>query len=825
MWDPFAPEKKPFYLRPWFLVAAGLCLLGVVGAWVGWLVLTSEYRSKAAEFDFKQLEEMESASLIYDRNNNVMGRIFFENRDKIPIEEMPDNLLRAVVAAEDARFYEHKGVDYYGMCRAAIRNWQAGRIREGASTLTQQLARNSFDLREKTYRRKILEIFLAQEIERRYPKRKILELYLNRVYFGVGFYGVEAAAFGYFGKTARELSLSECATLTGLLKNPNKLSPWSNRQACLESRDIVLGRMLNLGMISRSVYLAAVDEHLQVKNRKRLYSQSYPIDMVRQQVVGLVGHRKAISNGYRIYTTIDSDLQKTAEESLRRHLRDTEAHPEFAHQRFDAIDQLYKKSLRTNPENPPTPEYLQGALVVLDNATGAILSLVGGRDFNHSQFNRVTQAARPAGTAFLPLLYAAAYENGIFPGTLLDDAIIDNRQVMIGGMTGILGEWGVESADNAYEGLIPAREALVKSKNAASVRLGMKVGLDRVIELSKLAGITSELRQFPATFLGSSEVTLLEMTLAFTMFSQAGVRPEKPFIVSRIETKEGDVIFKETQTSQKVISETSAYEVHAALREALEWGTGATAFAKYGLRKLPIAGKTGTAYNFTDTCFIGYTSEITCGVWAGFDKPTPIYRGAFSKELVLPIWVDVMNASFANYKPAEVSQPQGLKNFEICRTSGQLATEQCFELSDNQTKRRTTYVEMGTQEQAPRITCRIHGYATAGQPVEEEKKPASEWPRAAIAVDLSQIAPVLIQGPTIVGEEDPYESLKPTGVRPAVRVDTGELPKEEVKPSPTPAEKLSQSTEVRRAEPARPIDQMPTDANVIPLEPPPPIEF
>ena len=850
IWDPYATRKQPFYQRTWFLIPLLLLTLAAVGAWIFWTKISDEYKVRAASFDMAKLEDMESASTLYDRDNNVMGRIFLENRDTVELKDFPDTLVQAVIAAEDNRFYQHTGVDYHGVLRAALKNWLAHDIKQGASTLTQQLARNSYPdelpAKDRSYKRKILEIFVAKRIEEFYganAKTKILELYLNRVYFGWGFYGAEAASIGYFGKHAKDLNLSECATLAGLLKNPNGLSPWRNRQACIESRNGVLGRMLDQKMITRSVYTETVEEELQVKNRRTTHAESYSNDLIRQQVIALVGLESAVSDGYRIYTTIDTGLQRKAEECLRHQLQEVESRPDFNHQTYAQYDALFKQK-RKNPEPDdaaialPVPDYLQGAFVALDNATGGILALIGGRDFNHSQYNRALSAARPAGTAFIPLVYAAAFEKGYFPGTQLQDAAIDNRQVMIGGVTGILGEWGPEQVDNKYEGAIPAREALVKSKNAATVRLGMQTGIDNVLALAKNAGINNELRHFPATYLGSSEVTLMDLTLAYTLFPNGGLRPAKSFIISRIEDKNGVIIFQAKPDTIKAMKPTTAYEVHSCLSEVLERGTADKAFSDFGLKKFPLGGKTGTAYNFTDTWFIGYSSAITCGVWAGFDKPQPIYRGAFSNQVVLPVWVDVMNTSFSKFKPKEIIPPKGLKKYEICLSSGQLGTTACFENTENHAgggtfQRHTTYFEIATQEQAPKISCPVHGgispLATGTSALPSPAQGEGSWPKAEIAVDLKTVQPVWVRGATVAGEEDPYNSVKPSSVRAAIPVElpatTGSNGQTaQLQTTPDPAKKQPGETEVRRAEPARPFDQ-PTEDSTIKLTPPPAINF
>jgi penicillin-binding protein 1A len=632
MWD-YAPPPKPFYRRAWFVAPLlTLAILTLIGG--GWLLAEKgRWEHRARGFDYRKLEEMESASVIYDRSGGVLGRIFIQNRDKVSIDELSPTLITAVIAAEDARFYQHEGVDYIGIVRAFVKNYQAGRTRQGASTLTQQLARNTFPeelpANDRSYGRKVLEMFVALEIERRCDKRKILELYLNRVFFGSGFYGAEAAARGYFGKHAKELTLSEAAMLAGLLKSPSNLSPWRNRQACVEQRNRVLQRALELEMITKEVFDQTSREDIIVKNRRPIHRESYAADLVAQQVEKLVGRDRAVSDGYRIYTTIDSELQKKAEAAMREQLAETERREGFDHPTFAQYDAQFKNRARrpanADGEVPPLPpaEYLQGAAVVLNNANGAIMALIGGRDFQHSPYNRALQARRPPGTAFKPLVYAAAFEKGLFPGTIVQDAVIDNRQVMIGGTTGILGEWGPERVDNRYEGTISARTALVKSKNAASVRLGMMVGVDPVLALAKKAGIESPLRPYPATFLGSSEMTLMELVLANTIFPNGGSRPAAPFIIERIEEKDGHVLFQAKPAKQRVIRPSSAYEVHTALAEVLDRGTGDRAYSEFGLKKFPLGGKTGTAYNFTDAWFVGYSSEVTCGIWAGFDKPQP----------------------------------------------------------------------------------------------------------------------------------------------------------------------------------------------------------
>src|ERR1700720_4226435 len=765
--------RRPWDATPQFWVPAAIVAVLISGFAIYLSILASHLKSQAATFDLGKLEQMESASVILDRNGKIFGQIYVENRETVPYDQLPRDLVNAVVAVEDAKFYQHGGYDLFGIARAALKNFAAGHVRQGASTITQQLARNSFSLKEKTFRRKLVEIFLARRIEESFGKQKIMELYLNRIYFGGGLYGAEAAARGYFGKSAREMSLAECATLAGLIKSPNRLSPWTDKAASREGRNYVLNRMRDLGFIDGAKSAAAQAEDLVIGNRQNAQGQTYAVDYIRQQVINEVGWDRAMNEGFRIHTTIDADLQKVAEDSLRATLEKAEEHSGYNHQTYAQYAANFRKA-KANGTMPsqPTPEYLQGAVIGLDNETGGILVLVGGRDFEHNQYNRALQAKRPAGTAMLPFVYATAFEHGMFPGSLVEDSPLDNRAVMIGGMTGILGEWGPESVDNRYEGAMTARQALAKSKNGATVRIGTDAGLDEVLQLCRTAGIRSTLRPYPATLLGSSEVTLAELALAYTIFPNGGSRPIAPHILERIEEKDGTVWHAQRDSSsrQNVIKPETAYEVHSCLADALETGTGKAARSEFGLKKFPAAGKTGTTYDFTDAFFAGYNSNFTCAVWAGFDKPQKIYRGAFGRELALPVWVDVMNTAAARYSPREIKRPPGLKDVEICSRSGMLATDRCYDTVRSATgdsvQKRTTYAEIATPAQMPTEPCNIHGEPRLRVVADA---PAAEVPRAQLAADLSEVKPVILKSPTLLAESDPYNSAKSVA-----RIDTAD---------------------------------------------------
>ena len=832
---------KPFYKRKRFWIPLGALCLGAFAAWVAFGILSYHFEKRAEEFDLTKVGSMEAASVLYDRNGHDFGKIFIQNRQPVPYDRIAPMLSKAVVAEEDNKFWEHDGVDYIGILRAAVANYRKGKISQGASTVTQQLARNSFDLRERTYERKIVEMFLAWRIEKNFKKDRIMELYLNRVYFGSGFYGAEAAARGYFGRAAKDLDIGQCAMLAGLLKSPQSLSPWNNIEAATDVRNFVLKRMREMGSITKDQFREQMQMKLYVIKRMNPFKVSYAVDMIRQHAIKALGFDRAMNGGYRIETTLDSNMQRAAERTTRDFLSQIESAPGYSHPTFakyhdttkDIEDAINRGNMAVKM---PEPKYIQGAALALDNKTGGVLALVGGRDFKHSEYNRAFQGTRPLGTAFTPLVFAAAYETGTFPGEIVQDACIDNRYVMVGGETGILGEWGVEKADNEYEGPMTTRDAFVKGKNAATIRLGMKTGLEAVKKTAAAAGITSPLRSYCNSFLGSSEGTLDEMTLAFTIFPNGGLRPKDVHIIRRILDADGSVIYEAPHSMVKAISPAAAYQVHAGLEEIMKRGAGAAATTELGLGPFPVAGKSGAAYNFTDAYFFGYTNAVTCGVWVGFDKPTKIYRGAFGKDLALPIWTKIMNVAATEFPPQPIQKPSELREVEICRTSGLLATPRCkLDFVDApggiSSSRPLAYIEYATEAQVPKIRCDIHGGGVRNYAKQYDE---AEWPRAAAAVDFATIRPISVIAPTLLGFNDVYQSIRP-GME---KLDDSSIPV--AKAIPVNAEKNvpaqnapvaaampaapAAEPQVRKAESLKPLDS-PLDKPAIQLPPPPPMDF
>ncbi|MBL9151524.1 MAG: transglycosylase domain-containing protein [Verrucomicrobiales bacterium] len=855
-------RRRRSWLLSLFLVFLFLLIAGaMVGA--GMIFFYAKPSQQLADtFDMDEIDDLEVASVILDRHGEEIGRIFVQNREPISIDEVSPNFVQALLAAEDARFFVHDGVDYVGILRAIWLNIKAGEVTQGASTITQQLARNAFNLKEKSLRRKVTEAFLARRIEREIgDKQKILELYLNRIYFGSGFYGIAAASKGYFGKEAKDLTIPESAMLAGVIRNPYYRSPYNFPDAAKNTRDYVLTRMEAEGMFDAEQLAAYQAEPLRTAPRASAFGRSkYVYERVRQQVIELIGYEQASEGGFVIHTTIDNQVQQAAEETLAAQLDQVEKHPGYAHQTRDVYKEVKKNFLASAAEGatPPVPQYLQGAALMIDNRTGGIVALVGGRDFNDSMFDRTSQARRPPGTAFTPFVYAAAFEGGHFPGSLVDDSPMDNKQVQIGGEAGILGEWGTES-ESIYEGEITARRALATSRNAAAVRMGSKAGLDKVVALAGKAGIRffGDIQKFNATLLGKSEVSMEELCTAYTVFPNQGKRPEMLHVISSIKRIDGTQIYapEPREAPEAAVDAYTAFQISSCLTDALKSGTGSKAYERYGLGDFPAAGKTGTEYGFTDNWFVGYTSEVTCAVWAGFDQPKTIFAGAFSSDTVLPVWSAMMNEAAKSFEPQAFTPPQDAVKVEICAVSGQLATDACYRVEkhgDSTRQVRSTYVEYlrpGTEVTA---VCEVHGGPGAIPRTGPSRGPdrsltLTEGTGGLRAQPMVVSDPIVPVGPTVVGI-DPYQSLAPvlraqivapTAIAEEKADESEESPDDTgtdsdpiAMPRAVPVE-AGDSPATPRAEPvavpvARPLEMDPEEespARRISLPPPRPIQF
>lgn len=801
------PKPKPFYRRTWFQISLFALALAAIGGYVGLQIFLQPYRERAAAFDLTLLGKLEESSSVFDRTGKEIGRLGPENRQVIKFDEFPLHLIDALVATEDAEFWTHGGVSYKGILRAGFWNTIQGEQRQGASTITQQLARQTFGLKENSLDRKLVEACLAQRIEKAYTKKEILELYLNRIYLGAGFYGIEAAAQGYFTKAVKDLTLEEAAVIVGLIKNPTNYNPISgNRNYTLRERNEVYDRMVVTGKLSKKQAAGLKGKPLAVNPWEELQGGGYFQQEVEAEVNRILtsrGYTEGVGGkGFKVYTTLDSGLQRRAEESLRKRLAEVERRPEYPKQRQTPEDyrkevEAARAAVRAGDTSAKRPEtaYLQGAVLVIDNRTGDVLCMVGGRDYADNKFNRVTKMRRSPGTAFVPFVYAAAFEDKYYPGSRVEDSPMDNTRVMVGATNGILGEWGTERLDAVHEKApISARQALMEGKNNSAARLGLDVGLEKVKNLAARAGL--EVPADAAMLLGKHEVTIRDMALAYTIFPNGGGKPKGLSMVTRIEDFHGNVIYRRSEEPpplQEVTDPYTAWMVNDCLADALAVGTGSPASEEFGLKDFPAAAKTGTHYNSTDLWCAGYDSEVTCVVWAGLDRPQPVYENAFGNRVALPVWVDIMNASQESFPAREMEPPEGIQQIDLCEKSGLRATDACVEQrpDPHDPSRlkwfRTSYKEYLRPGYRVDGHCALHsGEHLPVVPDAALPLPVLGGGGTGIPVEIEEARPVLLAAPTVVGE-DPYGSIG--GGKVSAPEETATAPKVKVpeKEGKTPA--------------------------------------
>ena len=771
-------RKKPFFRRPWFKVFALGSVILALGGYIGVQLYLEPYRKKVAGFDLSQMNQLEESSIVYDRSGLELGRLSPENRIIVTYAQIPPHFIEALIATEDSRFMEHHGIDWWGVTRATVWNTIRGENRQGASTITQQLARQTYRLYEHSLDRKITEAFLAERIELSYTKPQILELYLNRIFFGSDFYGVGAAAQGYFSKSVSDLTIEESAIIVGLIKNPKLYSPITGKlEYTLRERNEVYDRLAITKKITpeRAAELKAKPLEVNIPElvRNSGYLQQEVINEV-DRILEQQGYEGISGKGFKVRTTVDSVIQRAAEASLLARLAAIEALPEYPKAPTRETPAQFAARAAANQSGKALqPGYLQGAALVVDNKTGAILSMVGGRQFKESQFNRVTLSKRPAGTVFTPFVYAAAFEGQYFPGSRLTDAPMDNTRIMIGATTGTLGEWGTESLQAVHEGEISIRQAIAEGKNNCAARLGLEVGPEKVRDFAKRAGLEG-LSTEPSMLLGRGELSIQDLCLAYTAFANAGVRPAATSLVTKIENAKGEVVYTRPTDSYQQVRVTdpvTAWMVHSCLDDALAVGTGQPATKDYGLKDFPAAGKTGTHSKSTDLWFAGYSNAVTCVVWTGLDRKDTVYPDAFSNRVALPIWTDIMNASQQHFPGTAFPAPAGIQQVELCTVSGKLATEACLELrpdpSDPSRNKlfKSSYLEFIRPGVRMTLTCDVHS-----------KTPGIELPGTLIDappiigpagvgmnVEMEESVPVRLKAPTVIGK-DPYESDFGTGI-------------------------------------------------------------
>ena len=692
------------------LVIVLLALAGIGLAFAAFLFIYPKYREYqrvADSFDLAELDNIPAISEVFDYAGMRYSKLEGQVRYVVPLSQISPNFINALLAREDSRFYKHRGVDFTGIARAAVRNVNAGNVKEGASTITQQLARNTFDLGDDRWRKKFVEALLALRIEKNLSKEKILEAYANRIYYGLGLYGVETASRACFGKSANELTLSEAAILAGLIRSPNRLTPLGDSRTALAERDQVLGRMEELKMITPEEAKAARAEPIPLtKILLPSTQENYAMDAVMRDLAILLPKDIIDRGGLKIYTTIDPRLQMIAEEAVESKLAQLESSKEWPHPTRVPVTTA---DPHANAEKPTESPYVQGALMAIDNETGGIRAIVGGRDFKESPYNRAWLAKRQVGSTFKPFVYAAAFSKGMGPGMLVDDSPI--REGDIAGVT----SWSPRNSDGENEGLQPAALGLIRSRNTMTVRVGEFATRAEVRALALKAGL-EKVPDIPAIYLGAFETTLKDLTAAYTMFPNNGVR-RQPYIIESIQDRYGKTIYKATRAELRCINPDVNYVMNELLRDVIRKGT-ATAATSFGLT-VPAAGKTGTTDDYKDAWFIGYTTRLTCGVWVGMDRPERIADRGYGSKLALPIWVDfIQNASAWKYIAQNFTVPGNLQTVELCRTSGALANPECKFA-------RTTYRAQLPQNMIPRNQCPDHTGLLASFPTSSGSNPAS----------------------------------------------------------------------------------------------------
>ncbi|MEK7347995.1 MAG: PBP1A family penicillin-binding protein [Candidatus Eisenbacteria bacterium] len=624
-------------------------------------------------------------TIVYDIRGKMVHEFYKENRNIIPLRQIPKTMVDAILSIEDRRFYSHWGIDPIRLLGALAKDIAAGRAEQGGSTITQQLARNLFLTHEKTFTRKIKEAVLAVRIEQTYTKDEILEMYLNQIYFGEGAYGLDAAAKVFFGKQVGDLVLPECALIAGLPRNPRDYSPRREPERALKRRNLVLASMLDNKRISRAQYEAASEAPLGVtKTRYDARQAPYFMEMVRQYLDERYGSNQLYEGGMRVHTTIDIDLQHTAEEALERRIQALEVRNQYKKTRATILAEAAKSGSRERPQT----EYLQAAAVMIDPKSGHILALVGGRDFNESNFNRAVQAARQPGSAFKPFIYAAAMDNGYTPTEMILDTPVSFR-------AGNGLEWAPQNYDNKFRGPVTLRQALAQSLNVPAAKLTQKLGTPVVASYARRLGIRSRLVADLSLSLGTSEVNLLELTSAYGVFANQGVRTA-PVFVLKVEDKNGKVLEQSRVTAEEALSPETALTMTSMLVSVMENGTAASSRA-LGLT-VPAAGKTGTTDDYTDAWFIGYTPDLAAGVWVGFDRKRKIGPNMTGAAAALPIWVDMVAAATKGKPPADFSVPSGVVSRQICAQTGLLANPGCPE----------TEVELFREGSEPTGACNVH---------------------------------------------------------------------------------------------------------------------
>jgi 1A family penicillin-binding protein len=672
-----------------------------------------------------RVTQMARASVFYDHKGQPAFTISREQRFEVPLDQISPNLQNAILAIEDQRFYKHNGVDVIRIVGAALANLREGRTAQGASTVTQQLARLSFLNLEKTYTRKLQEAILAALLEAEYTKAQILELYLNKIYFGSGLHGAEAASLGYFGKHASELTVAEAALIAGLVKAPSSYAPTADMDRAINRRAVVLNQMHDMGAIDEQTFKEAKASKVVLVDalrREEPYGRFFK-EHVRRELIARFGEERLYEGGLRVFTTIDLDMQRAADADVQRALADLDR--------------------RRGTRAKATPAKLQAALLALDPATGEVRAMVGGRDFLQSNYNRATHARRQSGSAFKPFVYAAALEAGFTPASLIDDLDrpIDTPQ----------GAW-LPDDEHASDGALTMRAALKTSSNRAAVRMIETVGINKAVGYADRLGVR-DIPAVPAAALGAGDVTLESLTAAYAVFASGGIR-RQPLYIKRVEDTNGQVLFSAQADSEQAVTGTTAFLMSQMLADVINHGTAWKA-RQLGFR-LPAAGKTGTTNEYRDAWFVGYTPRLVTGVWIGFDQPQTIMGGGYAAEVAVPLWAAFMQKATSG-DPAEwYKAPAGIVTATVCRLSGKRPTEACYgsvvQMPDGSVSSGSNvYTEYFAKGTEPPDTCPIHTRAIDSR--------IASW-GGDVWRTPSSVSPADLRGESVKAEERPVEAAR-----------------------------------------------------------------
>lgn len=590
--------------------------------------------------DITKAKGRDQTTIIYDRSGKILTRVFAEeNRQDVPLSDMPQSLRQAVIATEDQRFYEHEGVDPISITRALMVDIIKREKAQGGSTITQQYVKQAFVTTERTLKRKVQEAILAQRVEKRYTKDQILENYLNTIYFGHGAYGVEAASRAYFGKSVTRLSVPESAVIAGVIKSPGRYSPYLDKDAALLRRNTVLSQMKAQGYLTPAEHAQAAATPIELTGKKKRSARApYYVEWIKQQLVDEFGEQAVYRGGLRVKTTLDPKAQSIAEKAIG-----------------DALDK----------KDDPS-----AALVAIKPATGEIVAMVGGRSFDDQQYNVAVQGKRQPGSAFKPFVLATALSEGISPEKAYKSG---PAKLKVGNQT-----WSVTGAHGSSKGTMRLRPATEQSVNSVFAQLILEVGPDKVVGVGERLGLSKGIDPVPAIALGGLEqgVSPLEMASAYSTLANGGQRA-KPYAIASVTGPKGEVLLKTAPKTTRAINAAVAYLTTDILEGVIDRGTGTAADIDR-----PAAGKTGTTQEYRDAWFVGYTPDLACAVWVGYPESQKEMKSVHGRvvtggSIPAEIWATYMRKALADTPKTKFDKPKGLTTVKVCSQSGGLAIEYC----------------------------------------------------------------------------------------------------------------------------------------------------